>query len=151
MKKLPTRFTIRVYGLLIHRESVLLSKENIRGEHYVKFPGGGLEFGEGPLDCLKREFLEELNIKVRPTAHFYTTEDFVRSAFGQEYQVMSIYYRVAYPQAGEIAVHDPSETERLCKHGDQLVYWKPLNILSSTDLDLPIDQIVAQKLVQEYA
>ena len=40
--------SIRVYGLLIneHRQ-VLVSDEYIRGQHYTKFPGGGLEFGEG--------------------------------------------------------------------------------------------------------
>ena len=53
-------FTIRVYGILVNQEKqVLVSDEKIRGEYYTKFPGGGMEFGEGTRDCLKREFMEE--------------------------------------------------------------------------------------------
>jgi hypothetical protein len=48
-------FTIRVYGLLIHNGFMLVSDELIRGHRITKFPGGGLEFGEGTKDCLIRE------------------------------------------------------------------------------------------------
>ncbi|MFN5439619.1 MAG: NUDIX hydrolase, partial [Bacteroidota bacterium] len=41
-------FNIRVYGILISDDNqVLVSDEFIRGNYYTKFPGGGLEFGEG--------------------------------------------------------------------------------------------------------
>lgn len=46
-------FTIRVYGLWLHNNSVLLSNESVKGVQVIKFPGGGLEFGEGTIDCLK--------------------------------------------------------------------------------------------------
>ena len=53
-------FNLRVYGILINEQNQLLvSDEYIRGMKITKFPGGGLEFGEGTRDCLKREFLEE--------------------------------------------------------------------------------------------
>ena len=59
-------FTIRVYGILINEEKqVLVSDEFIRGNYYTKFPGGGLELGEGTRDCLKREFKEEMNLDVQ--------------------------------------------------------------------------------------
>ena len=41
-------FNIRVYGILINdKKQVLVSDEFIRGGYYTKFPGGGLELGEG--------------------------------------------------------------------------------------------------------
>ncbi|MFM2327645.1 MAG: hypothetical protein RIR31_1847, partial [Bacteroidota bacterium] len=58
-------FNIRVYGILINEnKQVLVSDEFIRGMQITKFPGGGLEFGEGTRDCLKREFMEEMNLEV---------------------------------------------------------------------------------------
>src|ERR1700712_3324195 len=88
-------FTIRVYGILINeRKQVLVSDEHIRGSYYTKFPGGGLELGEGTRDCLKREFMEEMNLKIEVGAHLYTTDFFQMSAFNPEHQIISIYYFV---------------------------------------------------------
>ncbi len=70
-------FNIRVYGILTNvKKQVLISDEFIRGNYYSKFPGGGLESGEGTRDCLKREFKEEMNLNVEIGEHIYTT-DFV--------------------------------------------------------------------------
>ena len=51
-------FTLRVYGLLMHEGRVLVSDELIKGQRITKFPGGGLEYGEGLKDCLVREIRE---------------------------------------------------------------------------------------------
>ena len=86
-------FTIRVYGILLNREKqVLVSDEHIRGNYYTKFPGGGLELGEGTRDCLKREFMEEMNLQVEVGAHLYTTDYFQMSAFNPADQIIAIYY-----------------------------------------------------------
>ncbi|WP_431209304.1 NUDIX domain-containing protein [Puia sp. P3] len=88
-------FNLRVYGLLINdNKQVLVSDEFIRGGYYSKFPGGGLEFGEGTRDCLKREFKEEMDLNVEVTDHLYTTDFFQMSAFNPEHQIISIYYYV---------------------------------------------------------
>lgn len=88
-------FNIRVYGILSNKDrEILVSDEFIRGNQYTKFPGGGLEFGEGTRDCLVREFMEEMNLAVRVTEHLYTTDFFQMSAFNPEHQIISIYYRV---------------------------------------------------------
>ena len=88
-------FNIRVYGILSEPErGVLVSDEFIRGGYYTKFPGGGLEFGEGTRDCLKREFMEEMNLPVLVKEHLYTTDFFQMSAFNPEHQIISIYYFV---------------------------------------------------------
>ncbi len=62
----PGSFNIRVYGVLINQQNqVLVSDEYIRGSYYTKFPGGGLELGEGTRNCLKREFKEEMDLERR--------------------------------------------------------------------------------------
>ena len=89
------KFNIRVYGILINeKKQVLVADEFIRGNYYTKFPGGGLEFGEGTRDCLKREFVEELNLKVDVLEHLYTTDFYQESAFRPGDQIISIYYLV---------------------------------------------------------
>ena len=84
------QFNIRVYGILINEDKkVLVSDEFIRGKYYTKFPGGGLEFGEGTRDCLKREFIEEMNLQVEVLDHIYTTDFFQESAFRPGDQILS--------------------------------------------------------------
>jgi ADP-ribose pyrophosphatase YjhB (NUDIX family) len=87
------RFNIRVYGILVNRQKqVLVSDEYIRGSYFTKFPGGGLEFGEGTRECLRREFKEEMDLQVVVGDHIYTTDYFQLSAFNPDHQIISIYY-----------------------------------------------------------
>src|SRR3954463_12467154 len=88
-------FNVRVYGILVDsKKRLLVSDEFIRGDYFTKFPGGGLEFGEGTRDCLKREFKEETNLDVTIGNHIYTTDFFQISAFNNVDQIISIYYAV---------------------------------------------------------
>lgn len=88
-------FNLRVYGILINEENqVLVSDELIRGAYITKFPGGGLEYGEGTRDCLQREFMEEMELKVKVNDHIYTTDFYQQSAFNPNHQIISIYYYV---------------------------------------------------------
>src|SRR5687768_7046744 len=88
-------FNIRVYGVLVNEnKQVLVADELIRGNFYTKFPGGGLEYGEGTRDCLMREFMEEMGLKVDVGEHLYTTDYFQVSAFNPDHQIISIYYLV---------------------------------------------------------
>jgi 8-oxo-dGTP diphosphatase len=85
--------SVRVYGILVNElQQVLVSDELIRGMYITKFPGGGLEKGEGTRDCLTREFMEELNLAVEVGNHIYTTDFYQQSAFNTAHQILSIYY-----------------------------------------------------------
>jgi 8-oxo-dGTP diphosphatase len=88
-------FNIRVYGILINdKKQILVSDELIQNMKITKFPGGGLEFGEGTKDCLRREFMEEMNLEIEVDEHIYTTDYFQISAFNSSHQIISIYYFV---------------------------------------------------------
>ncbi|HQV76522.1 MAG: NUDIX domain-containing protein [Flavobacteriales bacterium] len=142
-------FTIRVYGLLLNNGHVLVSDEIIRGQCITKFPGGGLEFGEGLKDCLVREIREEIGLVANDLEHFYTTDFFQQSAFhATPMQVVSVYYTfaVADPQAIPV-VAEPFNGMR----GDQvgeLFRWLPLESAKPEDLSLSIDRIVLGMITQ---
>ena len=63
-------FNVRVYGVLLDKANrLLVSDEFIRGNYFTKLPGGGLEFGEGTLECVAREFMEETGLTVTVGEH----------------------------------------------------------------------------------
>lgn len=134
------RFNIRVYGLYIKNSKILLSEEFIRNNWIVKFPGGGLEFGEGTIDGLKREFKEELGLDIVVDQHFYTTDFFVKSVF-DESQVISIYYYVDTAQT-DVVIPDPGPLQRFI--------WCPIAELSEQQMSLIIDKKVAQMLQVKF-
>ncbi|MEX2380413.1 MAG: NUDIX domain-containing protein [Vicingaceae bacterium] len=139
------RFNVRVYGLMINAAGEILLSSERRGDFsFTKFPGGGLEFGEGTIECLQREFKEEMEIDIDIQAHFYTTDFFQRSAFRQEEQIISIYYLVESAQTNEIENGMQAlDTEEGNQHYFQ---WKKLSELQEVDLTFPIDRMVLEKL-----
>lgn len=136
------RFNLRVYGLLINeRNEVLLADERRSGYVFTKFPGGGLEWGEGITDCLKREFQEELGIDIEVGDLFYLTDYFQQSAFAENDQLISVYYLVQVPDWSVINCIPKPET------GDYEVFrWVKCEDLSEDELTFPVDKVVAGKL-----
>lgn len=144
-------FNIRVYGILINDErQVLVSDEYIRGSYYTKFPGGGLELGEGTRDCLRREFMEEMNLQVEVGNHIYTTDHYQKSAFNAAHQIISIYYSVRALEPITV----PLRSKEFDFDEDQLNIYKEANEIetfrfidwdsfSADSVTLPIDKIVA--------
>ena len=134
---------MRVYGLLIDQLRVLLSDEWISAGAVTKFPGGGLEFGEGTIACLQREFKEELGLDVRVKEHFYTTDFYVVSAFDPQCQVISIYYLVEPVSEMDFKASSlPHDYEPV--KGAQSFRWMAIDRLSPDDLSLVIDRKVAE-------
>lgn len=87
-------FNVRVYGLLItDTKEILISDEKTLNVSFTKFPGGGLEYGEGLIDALKREFMEECQLEIDIVRHIYTTDFYEKSSFNDS-QIISIYYQV---------------------------------------------------------
>jgi ADP-ribose pyrophosphatase YjhB (NUDIX family) len=143
------RLNVRVYGILFNdKEELLLSKEEKGEQRFTKFPGGGLELGEGILDCLKREFMEEVGVNVEVEAHFYTTEFFQRSAFREADQLISIYYLLRSEESDQIA-HNSLAKDAFPGEMNRLV-WRGMEFLKVEDLTYPIDRLVAQQLIERY-
>ena len=142
------RFNIRVYGLLIHNHNILVSDEFRMNTLMTKFPGGALEFGEGTIDCLKREFMEELNTKIDIIRHFYTTDYYQPTKLlPATMQLISIYYLVEASNSfkfttSEVPFDFPEKVD-----GAQSFRWLPLDTLKEEDVTLPIDKKVVQMLM----
>jgi 8-oxo-dGTP pyrophosphatase MutT (NUDIX family) len=153
---LPIKFTIRIYGILMDSaKRVLLSDEFIRGQYFTKFPGGGLELGEGTRDCLRREFKEETGLNVLVSAHIYTTDYYQRSAFNPQDQVLSIYYFVEPLEPPTfIAKTKPFDFEPQqvadAKGQSEVFRWIDWNDLDEHSVSLPIDKIVVKLLKEQY-
>jgi 8-oxo-dGTP pyrophosphatase MutT (NUDIX family) len=109
----------------------------------TKFPGGGLEFGEGIVECLIREFKEELNVVISVKTLFYINEAYQVSSFSEKEQLLSVYYRVSLDE-GEIK---STETPFLFETNEpQCFRWLDLNKITQNDVTFPIDKIVVEKL-----
>ena len=140
------RFNIRVYGILINNGQLLVSDEYIKKNKITKFPGGGLEFGEGSKDCLIREFKEELNLSIKVIEHYYTTDFYVNSSFDTNSQIISIYY-IVYPlEKMDFKVSLSSHNYEV-KEGAQSVRWIKLSELKENDFSLIIDRKVGEMLI----
>ncbi len=144
-------FNVRVYGILLgDNNQVLVADEFIRGGYYTKFPGGGLEFGEGTRDCLKREFKEEMDLDVRIGEHIYTTDFFQMSAFTPDQQIIAIYYfahalePIKAPLRTKLFDFDEQQMEVYKRTGEtetfRFIDWEDF---SGEVVTLPIDKVVA--------
>jgi 8-oxo-dGTP diphosphatase len=146
-----SHITIRIYGILINKDKqVLVSDEYIRGDYFTKFPGGGLEFGEGTRDCLKREFKEEINLEVEVREHIYTTDFFQMSAFNAAHQILSIYYyaKALEPITAPLRLKPFDFDERQLEVYNKIQQTETIrfidwDVFSADTMSLPIDKIVA--------
>lgn len=134
------RFNVRVYGIHINeRNEILVSNETYQNKSFTKFPGGGLEWGESTIDCLKREFEEEFQLKIQVKELFYTTDFFQVSAFHENDQVIAIYYLIAINL-------DDVESVMALNNSEEKLRWILINELSMNDLTFPIDKHVVELL-----
>ncbi|MGI9651446.1 NUDIX hydrolase [Chryseobacterium sp. RLHN22] len=131
---------VRVYACVVKDKKVLTLFEEYAGEPLMKFPGGGLEYGEGLTDCLKREFEEELNVHIEIVEHLYTQEDFLVSRFKDNEQLLTIYYIVKIINEEDFIILDPCIEK---------IDWIEINA-KENPFSLPVDKIVFEKLKEKF-
>ncbi|MBE0639302.1 MAG: NUDIX domain-containing protein [Bacteroidales bacterium] len=141
---------LRVYGIVINEKHQLLVTDEFRlGLRMTKLPGGGLNPGEGTIDCLKREFMEELGQEIIGIDHFYTTDYFqVTSLLKEPQQLISIYYLVKILSWHQIETKEkPFDFEDV--DGAQSFRWVDLESFQTVELTFPIDRKVLKMLKEK--
>ncbi len=142
------KFNVRVYGLLINtKNEILVSDERRAGISFTKFPGGGLEFGEGLSEALKREFSEEMGIIITVENLFYVNDFFQISAFNEDHQLLSFYYLINYSHTDKIGKLE--YTYPLNEDGEKQ-RWVSISELHEDNFTFPIDKKVIQKLITDF-
>jgi ADP-ribose pyrophosphatase YjhB (NUDIX family) len=145
-------FTIRIYGLVVRNKTEILLTDEFRlGMRMTKFPGGGLEPGEGTIDCLRREFREEMEQEIKNIRHFYTTDFFQQTRLLPEpYQIISIYYLadLLLPEKLKTTTKkfDPDTFQDEAVDGAQTFRWENIPDLVAEDFTFPIDKVVLEML-----
>ena len=134
------KINVRAYCCIVKDKKVLVLFEEYVGQHLMKFPGGGLEYGEGLIECIERELDEELNLKVENIQHFYTQEDFLVSRFRENEQLLTVYYTADIVDETELIIRDLMIEK---------VEWLSLE-REDNPFTLPIDQIVFDQLKAVY-
>jgi ADP-ribose pyrophosphatase YjhB (NUDIX family) len=122
----------------------LVSDENRFGHSFTKFPGGGLEWGEGLADGLKREIKEELGLDAAIGELLYVNDFFQKSAFRDNDQLISFYFKVDQIDCYKIPVsnHEIPLTEE----GEKF-RWVAIRNVDQSMFRFPIDKIVAEEIV----
>ena len=128
-------FNLRVYALIIERDSILVSRELIGGKYLYKFPGGGLQYGEGLIEGLQRESMEEMNQNLKNIKHFYTTDFFQQSQFDSKDQLIAIYYKAKLTSKINNKLKVPIKDFPVFE-------WKKITDFSDKELHFPIDKFV---------
>ena len=151
-------FNVRVYGVLLDKANrLLVSDEFIRGNYFTKLPGGGLEFGEGTLECVAREFMEETGLTVTVGEHLYTTDFFQISAFNNKDQIISIYYHVHCDDTSGIKTStkkfdfSPDQTADDVNGQAESFRWVNFEDVDAETMSLPIDKVAIQLLKEKFS
>jgi 8-oxo-dGTP diphosphatase len=148
--QIPSRFTIRVYALIINdQKEVLVTDEFQLNMKMTKFPGGGLDFGEGTIECLKREMMEECIQEIEEIHHFYTTDFYQKALFYEDHQLISIYYLAKLQAPIQFRISEKAFDFPEMVNGNQSFRWVSCELINSTEFTFPIDKHVAL-LLKEY-
>ncbi len=136
-------FNVRVYGLIINdKNELLVSDEYCQNQYMTKFPGGGLEYGEGLIEGLKREFIEECEQEVEVLEHFYTTDFYIKSMFRGGGQLLSVYYLCRFREDIKFKCIS-NRYDGIPPINDSIAFrWIPIDTLNVDDLSWPVDKHV---------
>ncbi len=145
--KYQSPFNIRVYAIIIKdKKELLLSDEYQFDTQITKLPGGGLEFGEGTIECLQREAIEEMGQEIEVLEHFYTTDFFQPGLSDPEMQVVCVYYFARLLEAPTFRLQETPFQYVEAVNESLAFRWIALDQLSENTMSLPTDKMLVRKL-----
>ena len=142
--------SVRVYAFVIEHDSLLIAEEFHFDRPITKLPGGGLEPGEGTLDCLHREADEEFGQDVDILGHFHTTDFFQPIYTRPGYQLLGIYYVARLKQEARFVLNDTPFEHTLRVNGSVAFRWVPLTDLRAEDMTFATDKDAVARFIEAY-
>jgi len=88
------KISIRVAGILIRDNKILLIQHKKKKQKYWLVPGGNLEYGENIHTCLIREFKEELFLEILVQDFLFLVETISPD---KERHILNLFYKVVAP------------------------------------------------------
>ena len=145
----PTgRLNVRVYMMVTRQDpstgkpQVLVSYERLPMGGIMKFPGGGLEWGEGTTACLRREALEELGQPVEVERLVHVSQRAHISSFDPNQQVIAVHY--AARLEGEVGFEDDGVLEDVFGKRVPMMHqrlgWRNVHSLETRDFQFASDR-----------
>ena len=124
---------------------MLVSDEYRFGIFMTKLPGGGLEFGEGPAEGLKREWMEEAGMDMTVGNVIYVNPFHQLSAFNDQHDMVSMYFLVK-PRGDHSLKISEAKFDFPPQEEGQSFRWINLSESSEDDFTFPIDKALARWL-----
>ncbi|MBZ4682870.1 MAG: 8-oxo-dGTP diphosphatase [Fusobacteriaceae bacterium] len=84
---------VRVAGILVKDDKLLLIQHKKNGKEYWLLPGGGVDFGETMQEALKREFIEETNLNINVNELLFISEAIDPKG---EKHIINFFFKVEY-------------------------------------------------------
>jgi len=114
------KFSCRIYGVLRDGDKVLLTRSRFGPSTFINFPGGGIEVEEAPGDALRREFVEETGLVIRPVRTLFASQEAHLSTH-HPIHIVSVYWLVERV-SGDL---------RLTGNGDDVIelFWTEISKL----------------------
>lgn len=89
--EMEIRPRVRVAGILIENNKILLIEHKKNDKKYWLIPGGGVDWGESTAEALIREYKEETNLDVTVDKFLFLSETI---APDKEKHVINLYFKV---------------------------------------------------------
>jgi ADP-ribose pyrophosphatase YjhB (NUDIX family) len=125
------RFALRVAGVALHHERVLLCQ--LVGEGYWFLPGGRANLLETTEAALKREMQEELATSIEVGRLLWVVENFFQEHYAEPRHELGFYYLMRFPPRSPL--YRMAKPFRCRDEGENAVLrWHALNTLPTLPL-----------------
>lgn len=142
------KLSIRVYAIFQTEDGkVPVLREKYHDLELVKFPGGGMVWGEGVIDTLKRELYEELGMRDFSYELFFIYEKPIISIFNPEVSVVTIYYLVTSKENLSIGKQTPVKKDNSALLE---ILYLPLEESSCNQLTFENDRLALKTFLQRH-